>query len=53
MGDIHQLSEWHQFILLLLAQAASMISVLLLYHSSPKKKSDGSLPVQGPLEPKL
>lgn len=43
MGDIHQLSEQHQFVLLLLAQAASIVSMVLLYRSSPRKKlGDGS-----------
>lgn len=37
MGDIHQLTEQHQFVLLLLAQTASIVSMFLLYRSSPKK----------------
>lgn len=41
MGDIHQLSEQHQFILLLLAQVASIVSMILLYRSSPDKKKPG------------
>lgn len=44
MGDIHQLNENHQFILLLLAQVASIVSMFFLYRSSPnkeKKKLDG------------
>jgi hypothetical protein len=43
--DIHSLSEQHQFIILLLVQVAQLISMVLLWKSSPdKKKNDGSTP---------
>jgi hypothetical protein len=38
LGDITHLTEGHQFLLLLLAQAASIVSMVLLYRSTPKDK---------------
>lgn len=39
MGDLSTLTEGHRFILLLLIQAASVVSMILLYRSSPKNQS--------------
>jgi hypothetical protein len=33
-----QLSEQHQFILACLGHAVSIVSLILMYHSSPKEK---------------
>lgn len=52
MNDLGQLTEHHRFILLLLAQVGSLVSMLLLYHSTPKKKApnDGSDPTLPPTD---
>jgi hypothetical protein len=49
--DIHNLSEQHQFVILLIVQVANLVSMFLLYRSHPKDKgaqgtppNDGSIP---------
>jgi hypothetical protein len=50
--DIHGLSEGHQFVILLLVQVSSIISMVLLYRSAPTEKkkplngNDPTLPHQ-------
>lgn len=48
LGDIHQLSEHHQFILLLLAQVTFLVTQVFLYRSSPDKRKK---PDDGPPSP--
>lgn len=42
LGDIHQLSEKHQFVLLLLAQVTFLVTQIFLYKSAPHVKKDAS-----------
>lgn len=56
VGDIHQLSEQHQFILLLIGLVAQIVGMVLLWKSSPDKKvkpQDGNAgqPVTDPVPP--
>ncbi len=49
LGDIHGLSESHQFILLLLAQVTFLVTQIFLYRSAPppkKKVPDGNATAQ-------
>lgn len=39
VGDIHQLSEQHQFILLTIGLVAQIVGMVLLWKSSPDKKA--------------
>ena len=42
MNTLGQLTEQHQFIIAVLAQLISLVSMIFLYRSTPGKKNDNS-----------